>query len=357
MCHKELTWRRRQALLTSVLLAMAFPWSIEAQYSPGDTPVGWTGDGLLFFRSHVWVWEVSYTNDEAYDVSCEGSGLYALTSNGSIAEILTGEPTCDLIFADHWDVSEDGGALLVGHRRGKREPDQLVSLLDLSTLDRQIFHSDEAGDLQSPEWVAPGAWAFVASGYPTGMLRITRRGPAESRLVAELSRGWIEDFDRANDQLIVRSYAPGRDTVMLFDTLGRLDATWPSPGTRGWTRKGDLMAYLRNVNHLPETGLVSARPADWALIVRDMTTGEDRELFRTEQEGIFEKGHSPAHTWGPFRNGTPMDPLLWSLDGSYLVVPRIFDQGTTLWRVPLNGAPAVQLTFRDPGSAPTPPRP
>lgn len=355
MCNPSILPIRLAGHAWLVLWAMTCPFAAQAQYSPGDTPIGWTADGLLFFRAQVWVWETSYTNEDAYDVSCQGSGLYALAPDASVEEVLTGEPVCELAFADHWDLSEDAHSLLVGHIRGKRDDLPVVSVLDLSTHDRRVFLSDGEEILQSPTWVGPGVWAYVGRAYPKGKLRITATGPEDGRLLAELERGWIESFDRVGGHLMVRGYTLA-DRVTLFDTLGVPVAEWPAHGTSGWTRRGNRIAYLRVVNELPEAGLVSARPADWALIVRDVTTGEETELFRTDRDSVFEKGHAPSHRWGPFRDGTPRYPLVWSPDGSHIVFPRTFEDGTTLWRVPVDGGGAVQLTFRDPATAPPAPQ-
>lgn len=365
MSKAQHAWHRPSAVFAAAVALLTLPLGSAAQYSLGDSPIAWTDEGLLFFRGHVWVWDTSTSNNEAFDVSCPESGLYTLGPDGSVTGVFTGDLVCDFMFYPEWNLSEDGRSLLVRHQQGKDDIWGAISRVDLQERRVQVFALGEGIDYNTPVWVGPGRWAFFEP-HPGGVLRITDSDPEVSRVLAgppELRGGYIEAYDRERGDFRIRRhefpYPRGtpRSLVTTVDTLGNLvEEEREVPLSEfGWQRRGDVVAYVRDMREPSEYHERRRLPEDWGIAVRDLTTGQETVLFSTEGENAYEMGHSPAHLFGSFRDGTPHLPLLWSPDGSHIVFPRSFEGGTTLWSIPVQGGAAVQLTFRDEASAPLPP--
>ena len=100
---------RHFGILAATFALTVLPREVSAQYSVVDLPIAWSEEGLLFFRGHVWVWDTSTSNPEAFTVSCPQSGFYRLGDNGDVTAIWTGTPVCPFMFyPGSWDLSPDG---------------------------------------------------------------------------------------------------------------------------------------------------------------------------------------------------------------------------------------------------------
>ncbi|MEX0843399.1 MAG: hypothetical protein WD120_03540 [Gemmatimonadota bacterium] len=372
---------QRADWLAGLLAVFALPFGSSAQYSVGDWPIGWTDEGLLFFRGHVWVWDTSTSNPEAFTVSCPQSGFYLLGADGSVADVWTGTSVCPFMFyPGQWDLDPDGRSVLVRHQLDEDDIWGAISRVDLQDHGVQTFALDPETSYENPFWIGPDRWAFLdVKGANGPTIRITDSDPESGELLASgpvVGGRAIESYDHERGQFRLRrnSYPMyrsvhahnARSLVTVVDTLGQVvePERDVSPRWWGWERRGDWVAYVEDLRE-PEGHRERSRlPEDWGVAIRNLRTGEERLLFRTEGEDAHNMGHSPVHTFGSFKEGTPHRPILWSPDGGHVVFPRSFEDGMTLWSIPVAGGEAVQLTFRDetqappqPGPRPLPPAP
>jgi Tol biopolymer transport system component len=66
-----------------------------------------------------------------------------------------------------------------------------------------------------------------------------------------------------------------------------------------------------------------------------------RQVFRNAVRTTFTRGV------GEIREGGPMSPLLWSPDGQWIVFSRVYDGGTSIWRVDVESALVEPVTRPD----------
>lgn len=365
---------RRVDWLAALLAVVALPLGSSAQYSVGDWPIGWTDEGLLFFRGHAWVWDTSTSNPEAFTVSCPQSGFYVLSTDGTVAEVWTGDSVCPFTFyPGHWDLDSAGRSVLVRHQLDEEDIRGAISRVDLQERRVQTFPLDRETSYESPFWIGPDRWAFLDLKSVNGTaLRITDADPESAEVLAsghEIRGRFIESYDRERGHFRLRrsSYPmfrsihgfAARSFVAVYDTLGHVVEPERDVSIRkwGWERRGDWVAYIEDLRE-PEDHVERSRlPEDWGVAIRNLRTGEERLLFRTEGQDAHNMGHSPAHTFGTFKEGTPHRPILWSPDGGHIIFPRSFEGGMTVWSIPVAGGEAVQLTFRDESQAPPQPGP
>ena len=340
-------WHRLglSARSAAVLLVLAQLACEPGGYSPTDTALGWRDGELVFFRAQTWAWE------DVGESTCEGSGVFRLAGDRQ-SEIAMGDAACDLLYAQSWDLSPDGMKLLIGHR-GVGPLRSGISLVDFAS--EEVLHFDSELDeswIGDPVWMDDGlTWVYLSEGTDGTQLRATQSDPSRSRLLLALGvRHRIEAWDSTRATFFLRRTLPDstyKSLVVEVDTLGSVDGEWRSTQVLSWAPHGNVVALVRR--EMPVYGLSTdvVSPEDGVLVVRDLSTGQERELFRSSESSTFSRG------FGPIREGVPRGPLLWSEDGAYVVFGRSYDRGRTIWRVTLADGAVAQLTQHDPRNEPS----
>lgn len=282
-------------------------------YQPIDMPLGWTpgGDLYVLHQEHYRTYDVATT-------SCGGTGIYVVPAAGGPARPLaTGRPLCEAV-DDGIAVSPDG-AWAVFSRRFEPNNWRLLRL-DVATgrvdtlptgctigLGGPAFSPDgsriAASGVCSDRQSDGGIWVMRTDGSG---IRLAGAGPTTGDGLA-----WSPDGRRLaaqDDRLrIIVAEADGSGRRVL--TKGYAPA---------WSPDGASVAFL---------DLLSDEQRGSGLFVARADGSGRRLLYRNPVTTLYQAGH------GERREGEPRGSLLWSPDGRYILFPRVFGRGTSIWRM------------------------
>jgi len=327
----------RVALALALCLVLALACSPEAdwEYRPADTPIGWAGEDLIFFRSQAWgVYDV-------FTTSCEGTGVFRLSPAGGVSPVRLDEAVCDL--EQPHQLSPDGTAILATRFDVDDTPFYSIALVDLGSDSVWVTRPDSGfrwiGD---PVWMGPeGNWAYLAQSPDAGELRIVSGQDSSSRPLFQIETNLrIEGWDTAGQVFRLRLQSRDSTPSILFDvdTLGSIVSERPVTDTEFPSPSGERVATVEVRNTHGRWRSIS----DFALIVRDPGQGAETEVFASDPDaGTVDTG------FGHVREGSPGRFVLWERDGNGLVFPRFYRNGTTLWRIGIDGSGLRQLTQHD----------
>ena len=312
----------------------------DYNYSPSHVALGWTASGDVLLVGH----REEYSSYDVRSQRCTETGIFAAPIEGGEAQLRAqGVALCAALLAND-GVTLDPSADLLAYGGHRPVNQWRLFVVRLST--------GELRQLPSPcekSWgvLEPGAWSprgdriVLVSGcdHPAGhsaLFLLSPGGGGLRRLApptrwGEEAPAWAPDGGRVAFTQYTETH--GKTSVAVMDTLGRDRRVLAAGWGPAWSPDGQWIAFFREQRVSKFNRIHTIR------VVR--TNGRnERELFRSSDTTMMSRG------WAPFLEGQPSGPLLWSPDGRWLVFGRIFDTGTTLWRLRIEDGQLDQVTIR-----------
>lgn len=293
-------------------------------YDPADEPLAWLTDGTLVI-GHA----EQYSKHDVYMPGCSGSGFYAVRLDGGPARPLAvGGAACPALARDWGTAVGPDGQWAIFSQRAEPNSSHLARL-DFATgrvdtlrtgcavyLERPSISADgrriaARGLCRDPEQEDYALYVMNADG--SGLRHLLQPGR---------SAGWSPDG---------RWLAAGGDSgivVMAPDGSGRRVIT--TGGGPAWSPDGRWIAFYDDYG----------RQHSGIFLIRPDGTGR-RLLFRNRPRGTYSRG------WGSRPEGEPVSGLVWSPDSRWIAFSRVFDAGTSVWRVEVATGYAQQVTRPD----------
>ncbi len=313
-------------------------------YAPTDVPLRWlvSGEVIIAHREQ-------YNSADVYSSTCEGSGLYSVSTNrpGIARPILLGSPACEV--AVDWDgatVAPDGRwavyAVRVPTNRSQLMRLNLVTgVAEPIRAGCAVYHRNPSISMDGRMIASDGLCRTGDSEYELYVSRIDGSGLRRiggSDSTSRESPTWSPDGRQLAFQHTVPERAPSAlgYEIAVIDTAGSAIRTIGEGVAPSWSPDGLWIAFL--------SPTADARSAFEIRVVRPNGT-EAKVLFRNSTSSTYSRG------WGPMLEGSAAGPLVWSPDGSRLAFARNFGRGTSVWTIHLGSGELRQLTVTGGGRA------
>lgn len=287
-------------------------------------PVAWgpNATGLVVQRLDRWV------AADAARATCNGTGLYVVDSSGRLQSWKSGQALCDVLFqSDEPRLSPDGRLALYAARFA----DGAISRLNLEDMRDSVIRKGCLPVSSSPAWSPDGrriAYLANCTDRSRPILHLMNADGSGTRPVGTVGGDSTREDDptwapSGRHIAVARRGKTGGSQMVVLDTLSGSRRVIAN-GARApvWSPVGDWIAYLTEDS-------TSASPR--IRVVR-FDGSEDREVLPRERIP---------------RGSRVSGPLVWSPDGRLIAFARVYQGGSEIWIVGIDGQELRALSRND----------